>query len=62
VLGDAKYEHAQNVLLQKILNASLSLQSSGETLAAGGGDGKVRGRRGADGSGWGLHRASPPLT
>jgi len=33
VLGDTKYEHAQNVLLQKILNAALSLQSSRETIA-----------------------------
>ncbi len=28
VLGDTKYEHAQNVLLQKILNAALSLQTT----------------------------------
>jgi hypothetical protein len=28
VLGDSKYEHAQNVALQKILNAALSLQTA----------------------------------
>ena len=43
VLGDQKYEHTQNVTMQRIINAALSLQSSQELLqgsaaAAAGGD------------------------
>ncbi|KAI8467974.1 MAG: hypothetical protein J3K34DRAFT_471284, partial [Monoraphidium minutum] len=36
--GRGKYEHAQNVTLQRIINAGLSLQSSGDALAGGGGE------------------------
>ena len=39
VMGDSKYEHTQNVTLQRILNACLAMQSSQATLQAQQGEG-----------------------